>query len=203
MFFKKNGCLFFYGVLSFFIACTSEDRKSDDNQLAGTFYGILPCASCEGIHTCILLKKDSFIEAKYYSSGRALYDMDSLGRTYMSKSNNIYIDSGKILSWNKEKRIFYLDPSDSSEKIRNQRDIDSNAFGYLYADTALFILDSSNKVIEGSWGEYYILKRMPKSFNFEEEMKPLIRRNDSLQDLTIMEYDKKRKRTNSPKTPTP
>lgn len=133
------------GSCSLFVACASENTVIDGEQPLGVFHALTPCADCEGIDTYILLKKDSFVQVQYYLTNK--------------EGQNLFIDSGKVASWNGEKKILRLE-----EKDKNS-DLDSNAYAYWYAsDSTLVHLDGDGKVVDGPMGENYTYKRISEPF---------------------------------------
>lgn len=142
------------GSCSLFLACASENTVIDGEQPLGVFHALTPCADCEGIDTYILLKKDSFVQVQHYLTNK--------------EGQNLFIDSGKVASWNGEKKILCLEveeKKDLGDKDKNS-DLDSNAYAYWYAsDSTLVHLDGEGKVVDGPMGEHYTYKRVSEPFD--------------------------------------
>ncbi|ULQ50864.1 copper resistance protein NlpE N-terminal domain-containing protein [Flavihumibacter fluvii] len=98
----------------------------------GIYYGVLPCADCEGIETLIQLNNDKTYTIK---------------TKYQGKSGDIITSTGSF-TWNKEGSKITLD--------KQQPGI------YLVGENKLVHLDKDGKTISGSLAEKYILqKQMP------------------------------------------
>lgn len=108
------------------------DNSSNALDWNGIYYGMLPCADCEGIETVIQLKLD-----KTYS----------LETKYIGRSAEINTSTGTF-SWNKAGNKITL----SNEQPGN----------YLVGENKLVHLDKDGRTISGSLAEKYILlKKMP------------------------------------------
>jgi copper homeostasis protein (lipoprotein) len=123
-----------------FCACRPAAKTpapSGDNSMTsldwpGIYYGILPCADCEGIETVIHLKQD-----KTYS----------LQSKYLGKTNNMAGSTGTF-NWNKAGNKITL--SNEQPGV------------YLVGENKLVHLDSDGKTISGALAEKYVLlKKMP------------------------------------------
>lgn len=148
---KRNFVLFativVVGVLSLY-SCKNREKKDDkaepvaaavhnsQNSLdwAGNYYGVMPCADCEGIETLFSLNQDGTYTIK---------------RVYLGKDNQAFEESGKF-EWTKD--------GDNITLIADE----SNAEGgnlYKVGENVLFALDSDGNVITGELAENYKLKK--------------------------------------------
>jgi copper homeostasis protein (lipoprotein) len=124
-------------VFSLFFACkpaskTISPAAKPDNSMTsldwnGTYYGILPCADCEGIETVIQLNKDK----TYY-----------LKRKYLGKSTDIHEISGKF-SWNSNGNKISLEGISPGT--------------YLVNENRLIFLDINGNRITGDLAAKYVL----------------------------------------------
>jgi heat shock protein HslJ len=96
----------------------------------GVYYGVLPCADCEGIETTITISA-------------ATYTKEVL---YRGKSKAIETEQGSY-SWNKEGNTITL----SSSEIPNQ---------YFVAENEIFQLDADGKRIQGALASKYRLQKI-------------------------------------------
>ncbi len=112
-------------------ACQSTQNDSQNqSSLQGTYAGVLPCASCEGIETQI-----SFLANGSYSKIE----------TYLGEGSQ-FIESGAV-SW------------DASRSILTLKDKSSTTQYKLIAD-GLLLLDAEGNVPEGRLAGKYILKKL-------------------------------------------
>lgn len=122
-----------------FIACASEGVLLS-KQPAGVFYTLSSCADCSGVHTYILLKKDSFVRARQHLKH--------------AHKTNLFIDSGTVL-WNEERKMLHLE---------NKKDNQYLLSYHCPSDTAFFRLDIEGNVIEGALAEDFTYRRVPGSW---------------------------------------
>lgn len=114
----------------------AADIHTSQNSLdwAGVYYGIMPCADCEGIETVFTLKQDGSYTIK---------------RKYLGKENQIFTEDGKF-EWTKDGNNITLIPeNDSSEGGKR----------YKVGENILFALNSDGEIITGELAEHYKLKK--------------------------------------------
>jgi len=129
-----------YLAILFLAACKPSSKTTvplGDNSMNaldwnGVYYGVLPCADCEGIETVIQLKPD-----KTYS----------LQTKYLGRSAVINTSTGTF-SWNKEGNKITLE--------------NEHPGIYLVGENKLVYLDKDGRTISGSLADKYVLlKKMP------------------------------------------
>ena len=99
-------------------------------QWSGRYYGMLPCASCEGIETTLVLKEDgSYLLTETYKQ-RQPFTEETAGR----------------LTWRKPQEIFQLDKA-GGERL------------YQIGNGQIWALDADGKQVEGELANLYILKQ--------------------------------------------
>lgn len=108
------------------------DNSSNSLDWNGIYYGMLPCADCEGIETVIQLKPD-----KTYS----------LKTKYIGRSSDVSVSTGTF-KWNTEGNKITLSNEEPGK--------------YLVGENKLVHLDKDGRTISGTLAEKYILlKKMP------------------------------------------
>lgn len=104
----------------------------------GKYFGVLPCADCEGIETEIELFSDlTFIRSM----------------KYLGKNEIVFADEGKF-SWNEKGNKIIL----KSENA-NFKDI------FFVGENILIQLDQNGDRIKGNLSQHYILKKNKKSLS--------------------------------------
>lgn len=111
------------------VTATQETGQSE-NDLAGIYTGVLPCADCPGIETTITVHPDNSYE---------------IAQVYTEKDSVPFISSGLIKKGEQENTWVF--------KSRY------NETFYQYEDSALRMLDRSQKEIDGLLEQHYILKK--------------------------------------------
>ena len=111
----------------------------------GVYYGVLPCADCEGIETTITLTADSYTKEV----------------VYQGKSKNIVTEKGTF-TWNEAGNTIIL----SDSEVPNQ---------YFVGENDLFHLDVDGNRIEGKMASKYRLQKLdtttlPKESKVSEAM---------------------------------
>lgn len=112
-----------------------HDRHTAHNvtNYEGTYTGTLPCASCEGIATTLVLNKDkTFTLKEKYKGGKE-------SGAFNSKGSYIVNDNVAILKCT----------SDDTKRI----------IKYQIEKNKLFMLDADGKKVEGSLAESYVLTK--------------------------------------------
>lgn len=99
----------------------------------GTYWGVLPCADCEGIHTTLILQDDHNYVLKSF---------------YIGRSEQEDIQQGTF-TWN--------DAGSAISLAENGGD----AVQILVGENRLFILDQEGNRITGDLADFYTLNRMP------------------------------------------
>ena len=99
-------------------------------QWSGRYYGVLPCASCEGIETTLILQED----------GSYL-----LTETYKQRQPFTEKTEGRF-TWRKPQEVFQLDKA-GSERL------------YQIGNGQIWALDADGKQVEGELANLYILKQ--------------------------------------------
>lgn len=145
---KKS--LLILGIIAFsFTSCKKEIENQDEittidstivhldehnamNALdyQGVYYGVLPCADCEGMETTITLSSGTYIKEVLYRG----------------KSKEIVSEKGSY-SWNKEGNTIIL----LGSEIPNQ---------YFVAENEIFHLDADGKRIQGTLASNYRLQKI-------------------------------------------
>ncbi|AZR59588.1 copper resistance protein NlpE [Eikenella corrodens] len=111
-------------------SAASTAAQPDDAQWIGRYYGVLPCASCEGIETTLILHED----------GSYL-----LEETYKQRQPFTEITDGRF-TWRKPQEVFQLDKA-SGERL------------YQIGNGQIWALDADGKQVEGELANLYILKQ--------------------------------------------
>ncbi|OAM19046.1 hypothetical protein A7P84_05440 [Eikenella corrodens] len=99
-------------------------------QWSGRYYGMLPCASCEGIETTLVLKDDGSYQLTETYKQRQLFTEETAGR----------------FTWRKPQEIFQLDKA-GGERL------------YQIGNGQIWALDADGKQVEGELANLYILKQ--------------------------------------------
>lgn len=118
------------------------DGSTSQNALDwnGEYLGILPCGSCAGIKTEILLNPDLTYR---------------LRRQYLGKNENLFETTGNF-TWNAQGNIITL------EGLKDQ------PTQYLVGENRLFQLDMEGNLIVGDWADRYILGKLPENKQMAE-----------------------------------
>ena len=111
----------------------SEHTANNSLDYFGTYFGVLPCADCEGIETTLELTKDK----KY-----------SLTTKYLGKENAQVNESKGAYSWNKEGNTVIL----SGIKNAPSR--------YFVGENYVIQLDMKGQEIKGNLADKYILQKL-------------------------------------------
>ena len=99
-------------------------------QWSGRYYGVLPCASCEGIETTLILQEDvSYLLTENYKQRQPLTEKTE-GR----------------FTWRKPQEVFQLHKA-GSERL------------YQIGNGQIWALDADGKQVEGELANLYILKQ--------------------------------------------
>ncbi|RTR40012.1 copper resistance protein NlpE [Shewanella canadensis] len=98
----------------------------------GTYSGITPCASCEGIKTLLTLKRDN----------RYILESEYLGR-----SDKTFIEQG-VFEWNSTGSKISLKQEPANEKTEKQ---------FLVGENQLFLLDRAGNRVTGTLADSYRL----------------------------------------------
>ena len=98
---------------------------------AGTYSGVLPCASCPGIVTILQL------------NGDLTYRLET---TYLEEENGSFSDSGSF-HWNEPGRVLTLDSPDNTEAPSM----------YALADGRVIQLDMEGMMVTGQLADKYVL----------------------------------------------
>lgn len=135
------------GILA--TSCGNRSQKASDDISAmadtsrnaldweGTYYGILPCANCEGIETVITI----------------LYDETYMIKTkYLGKDGQVFESKGSF-SWNELGNIITLEEFPGQEGGQK----------YLVGENQLFHLDQEGNRISGELAENYRLSKVDGS----------------------------------------
>ncbi|MFT5704927.1 MAG: putative lipoprotein NlpE involved in copper resistance [Shewanella sp.] len=114
-----------------------QHAAGDNSQNAldwdGTYSGITPCASCEGIKTTLFLYSDN------------TYKLDT---EYLGEEGNLFIETGK-LKWNKSGgKITLIAPNQEGAEKQ-----------FLVGENQLFMLDSQGQRITGTLADNYRLTK--------------------------------------------
>lgn len=111
-------------------ASAASTAAQPDAQWVGRYYGVLPCASCEGIETTLILQED----------GSYL-----LTETYKQRQPFTEKTDGRF-TWRKPQEIFQLDKA-GGERL------------YQIGNGQIWALDADGKQVEGELANLYILKQ--------------------------------------------
>ncbi|MXV38074.1 lipoporotein NlpE [Flavobacteriaceae bacterium Ap0902] len=108
------------------------DNSQTSLDWAGTYQGIVPCASCEGIDTEITLNED----------GTYTKEEEYLGEEEETK----FSENGSFV-WNEEGTVVTLTPNDDAANNRM----------YKVEEGRILALDADGNVVEGELAENYVL----------------------------------------------
>lgn len=115
----------------------TEAMAMDDSQVnkdwSGTYEGTLPCASCEGIKTVIVLNQDG------------TYTQEE---EYLSPEGDKYSDAGTFV-WNEAGDVITL----TSNKDASQKPM------YKVEDGRIIALTDEGKAVEGALADAYVLNK--------------------------------------------
>lgn len=111
-------------------ASAASTAAQSATQWSGRYYGVLPCASCEGIETTLILQED----------GSYL-----LTETYKQRQPFTEKTEGRF-TWRKPQEIFQLDKA-GGERL------------YQIGNGQIWALDADGKQVEGELANLYILKQ--------------------------------------------
>ncbi|MFN4123399.1 MAG: copper resistance protein NlpE N-terminal domain-containing protein [Flavobacteriales bacterium] len=142
---------FFLGsiTLSAFIfaaSCGNQNNQDSENVLPdhnnslmaldwpGVYFGVLPCADCEGIETTIVLGADM------------TYNKEML---YMGKSDEIFRETGKLEADETGNKLIFVPSGEATEKRI-----------FKLGENTLTRLDMAGNAIEGQLAEKYILRQI-------------------------------------------
>lgn len=111
-------------------ASAASTAAQPDAQWGGRYYGVLPCASCEGIETTLILQEDGSYR---------------LTETYKQRQPFTEKTEGRF-TWRKPQEIFQLDKA-GGERL------------YQIGNGQIWALDADGKQVEGELANLYILKQ--------------------------------------------
>ena len=111
-------------------ASAASTAAQPDAQWGGRYYGVLPCASCEGIETTLILQEDGSYR---------------LTETYKQRQPFTEKTEGHF-TWRKPQEIFQLDKA-GGERL------------YQIGNGQIWALDADGKQVEGELANLYILKQ--------------------------------------------
>ena len=111
-------------------ASAASTAAQPDAQWSGRYYGVLPCASCEGIETTLVLKDDGSYQLTETYKQRQPFTEETAGR----------------FTWRKPQEIFQLDKA-GGERL------------YQIGNGQIWALDADGKQVEGELANLYILKQ--------------------------------------------
>lgn len=147
---KKLLILLFLAPLLVFIYSCKNATKTTDNETMifadtsrnaldweGIYYGVLPCADCEGIETLISIWYDNTFVKK---------------TRYLGKDDQVFESKGAF-TWNEQGNIITFDDEHSQYAPG----------GYLVGEMQLFHLDSEGNRITGNLAENYRLAKVDGS----------------------------------------
>ncbi|MCS6974256.1 MAG: copper resistance protein NlpE N-terminal domain-containing protein [Cyclobacteriaceae bacterium] len=143
-------------LLSFLLGCSAPKNEvnsvGDNSRVSvdwpGIYFGILPCADCEGIRTELQLDKNE--------SYRMVNE-------YLGKEENKFSYSGKFL-WSKDGNKIIL--------VINQKP--DSSFQFQVGEYSLWKLDRAGKKITGALEDRYILNKIEKDTVIVEKYWKLI-----------------------------
>jgi len=127
-------------ITTLFMACgqsknTGEQADMHTSEIAldwqGVYYGVLPCADCEGIEVELRITEDG------------TYTMKS---QYLGKENGLFITEGTF-TWENGSNIQLEDAQDNSTKL------------YKVEENQLRMLDAEGHKIEGALENFCVLKK--------------------------------------------
>ena len=116
-------------------ASAASTAAQPDAQWVGRYYGVLPCASCEGIETTLILQGD----------GSYL-----LTETYKQRQPFTEKTEGRF-TWRKPQEVFQLDKAGGERR-------------YQIGNSQIWALDADGKQVEGELANLYILKQTVSQF---------------------------------------
>ena len=111
-------------------ASAAATAAQPDAQWIGRYYGVLPCASCEGIETTLILQEDGSYR---------------LTETYKQRQPFTEKTEGRF-TWRKPQEVFQLDKA-GGERL------------YQIGNGQIWALDADGKQVEGELANLYILKQ--------------------------------------------
>ena len=111
-------------------ASAASTAAQPDAQWSGRYYGVLPCASCEGIETTLILQEDGSYR---------------LTETYKQRQPFTEKTEGRF-TWRKPQEVFQLDKA-GGERL------------YQIGNGQIWALDADGKQVEGELANLYILKQ--------------------------------------------
>ena len=147
-------------LLTGFVSCKSVREVTGDNSKnvpgwAGTYSGVLPCASCPGIETVLRLNSDM------------TYRLET---TYQDKGSDTYSEEGKF-EWNKQGDVVMLKGVDSSEALNR----------YSVGENRVTMLDVDGIAIKGVLADNYVLHKVS---DLEEKYWKLVELNGNVPDYS-------------------
>lgn len=116
-------------------ASAASTAAQPDAQWIGRYYGVLPCASCEGIETILILKEDGSYQLTETYKQRQPFTEETTGR----------------FTWRKPQEVFQLDKA-GGERL------------YQISNGQIWALDADGKQVEGELANLYILKQTVSQF---------------------------------------
>ncbi|WP_290860811.1 copper resistance protein NlpE N-terminal domain-containing protein [Flavobacterium sp.] len=151
-------------------AFTNDHNASNSLDYDGTYFGVLPCADCEGIETTLQLTADK----KYV-----------LTTKYLGKENALPIESKGTYAWNKEGNKVIL------SGIKNAP---SN---YFVGENYVMQLDMKGQEITGDLADKYILQKLTTFFTPSDDTKnsPMKKTKWKLVELNGKKIENKDKNT--------
>ena len=111
-------------------ASAASTAAQPATQWSGRYYGMLPCASCEGIETILILKEDGSYQLTETYKQRQPFTEETAGR----------------FTWRKPQEVFQLDKA-GGERL------------YQISNGQIWALDADGKQVEGDLANLYILKQ--------------------------------------------
>ena len=111
-------------------ASAASTAAQSATQWSGRYYGVLPCASCEGIETTLILQEDGSYR---------------LTETYKQRQPFTEKTEGRF-TWRKPQEVFQLDKA-GGERL------------YQIGNGQIWALDADGKQVEGELANLYILKQ--------------------------------------------
>ena len=111
-------------------ASAASTAAQPATQWSGRYYGMLPCASCEGIETILILKEDGSYQLTETYKQRQPFTEETAGR----------------FTWRKPQEVFQLDKA-GGERL------------YHISNGQIWALDADGKQVEGELANLYILKQ--------------------------------------------
>lgn len=115
-------------------------RSPNETNWQGTYFGVLPCASCPGINTLITLHKDGTYErtVEYIESNdtpqttKGMFSWDKVGRITI-EGNTLLIEKNRLIYLDEDNKKFTGELADSYVLARTELEppLDSNEGYYL------------------------------------------------------------------------